>query len=328
MVTKGPFVNSTSKTLNDSPLCRYPAQLECVDSLLILLDWGVSSDIFQIYNLKGEHLASFGIKGRGYGELINPNPFFNVDKTNKTILINDMNKIIEYDLNKIIKGEKQYTNVIDINEKLNINSAQISRIVKLQDRYYYFDGSNGQRLKIFSPQSEYPIEYNSYPQTIQATESSTDNYLVWNYMPRISVSPNQMHIAQTTYIGGVLDILQRAPDAIKHVTTTFIYPPVYNKIDEHNISWTRESTLGFDAISSSDEAIYTLLNGNLGAELQQSSPQHPFTSNITVFDWNGALAKIVKTPHMMMTFTIGNSERTGYATTYHEGGYSLVEINW
>ena len=65
------YQNVTSlegKLLNNSFLFSEPAEMVLVDSLIIIHDSQKQDACFHIFNVEGDYLESFGVKGRGPGE--------------------------------------------------------------------------------------------------------------------------------------------------------------------------------------------------------------------------------------------------------------------
>ena len=56
-------------TLNDSSIWCFPLQMECIDSLLVILDY-MDDCYFHVYTLSGNPKGKFARKGQGPGELL------------------------------------------------------------------------------------------------------------------------------------------------------------------------------------------------------------------------------------------------------------------
>lgn len=321
-----PHIEATCDIIADDIECVYPIQIAELDSMIIVLDFAVNENFFHIYSNKGQLLAKFGKKGRGYGELISTPTHFSLDK--HSVFVADKNKIIEYDIADLLAGNKQYTEQSMNNEVFKLNGNLPNNIYVKDGAYYCFCMSPDSRLKIISSDIDSCLTYNILPILNNSDEGIADNHIVWRYMPHTCISPNKRYIAQTTYIGAVLDILEITNDKIQHVSTQYIIEPVYEKFDHNNITIVDDTVIGFDAVCCTNEYIYGLINGNMGKSLRNRDFQYPYTRNISVFDWNGSLERVITTPYMMTSICVLSNNQGGYATTYKDGVYNLIKINW
>lgn len=318
---------ATCEIIAEDLECRFPAQIAELDSMIIVLDAAVNENFFHIYSNKGKILAKFGKKGRGYGELIDIPTYFSLDE--HSLFVADKNKILEYDIAKLLAGEEGYTKQLTYNELFKSEDKTVDDLIVVKDNAYFrFRMSPDSRLNIISPDINSYLTYNALPILNNSDEGTGNDHIVWRYMTRVCISPNKKYIAQTTYIGAVLDILEIAADKIQHVSTRYIIEPIYEQVDRNNIAITDNTTIGFDALYCTNEYIYGLINGNMGKDLRNRDFQSPYTRNIAVFNWTGDLEHVIATPHMLTSICISPNDRTGYATTYKAGTYNLIKINW
>lgn len=320
-----PCAKATMEPIVENLECRYPAQIAVSDSLVIVLDAAVNDNIFHIYDHKGNILTKFGKKGRGYGELINTPTYFSLD--GQSVFVADKNKIIQYDLPKILSGKDQSIHQIAYSELFGSQHVFHNILVR-GGAYFCFRMTPDSRLTILSLNSNVATKYDTMPALVDSDKVSEDNHIIWRYMSRNCVSPDGQFIAQSTYIGAVLDILKLASEKVQPVSTQYIIQPVYKKIDNNNLTITEKTVIGFDAICCTNEYVFGLINGNEGKDLRDRDFQTPFSREITVFDWAGNLEKKIKTPDMMTSIYVMPDNRSGYAVTYTDGNYSLAKVEW
>lgn len=69
------------RVLNDTSLWKYPRQMECLDTLLIIMD-DIDSHFLHLYNANnGSLIQNLARKGQGPGELLSAERFhLSVDK--------------------------------------------------------------------------------------------------------------------------------------------------------------------------------------------------------------------------------------------------------
>ena len=187
-----------------------------------------------------------------------------------SLFVADKNKILEYDIAKLLAGEEGYTKQLTYNELFKSEDKTVDDLIVVKDNAYFrFRMSPDSRLNIISPDINSYLTYNALPILNNSDEGTGNDHIVWRYMTRVCISPNKKYIAQTTYIGAVLDILEIAADKIQHVSTRYIIEPIYEQVDRNNITITDNTTIGFDALCCTNEYIYGLINGNMGKDLRK-----------------------------------------------------------
>ena len=94
--------------LNDTSLWKYPRQIECLDSVLIILD-DVDNHFLHLYNANsGSFIMNFSKKGQGPGELLSCEKF-HLSKDKKKLSVYDIlsRKIVVYDIDSMLIGKSK-----------------------------------------------------------------------------------------------------------------------------------------------------------------------------------------------------------------------------
>lgn len=96
-------------TLNDSSIWRFPLQMECTDSLLVILDY-MDDCYFHVYTLSGNPKGKFARKGQGPGELLSANQF-HLSPGKDTLYVYDgvSRKLVAYNLDTNLERDWSFT---------------------------------------------------------------------------------------------------------------------------------------------------------------------------------------------------------------------------
>lgn len=306
-----------SITLNNDIPIKYPIKLAKLDSVIILMD--IDSKLyFTIFDLNGNIIKKFGAKGKGPGEILNPKPFC-VNYSNKTISVFANNKLVKYNIEKVLNGDENY-----FSEKINlISDVEFNNVIPLEQGYYLMTG-NSLRFAI-SNGDKIIDQYDTYPNI--SDDPNISNYVkqVMNYGDRIYTSPDSRKIVQSTYIGAILDIYNNDNLKILPSNTVLIYKPSFKSIDKENVTWDETTKIGFESISTSDNFIYSILSEVKGKDLMENT-SFPYTKNISIFDWNGNAIKKIQTDKMIVSIAQDEINKKIYAISYFEGTYSLIQV--
>lgn len=320
------IVQTTSLTLNDSCIFIMPRQMEIVDSLIIVLDAFRPDYFFHIYNKQGSFLKSFGNKGRGPGELMTIRNF-HIDQQRKTMQVYSIEKkkILEYNLKKILNNETPFCEEQSI--KLSTPQYPYNIIKYTPDKYLCLHNSTQQRFTIQDNEHE-KYSYSNYPE-IEENNNIDFTISVLNYANSFRFSPDYTKFLEASYIGAILDLFKVTDNEIKTINTCRIYYPLYKIVDKETaqITWDDQTRIGFECIYTTNNFIYTLLNGIQGRELKNPDIKNPYTQNISIFDWEGNPYKLIKTDKMMNAICMDELEQTIYALAYNQGEHSLIKIN-
>ena len=327
LLDNAPQIEAAAETVVSDIKCRYPIQISVLDSMIIVLDAGANDGFFHIYSDKGQLIAAFGKRGRGYGELIDMPASFSVD--GHAVFVADKNKIVGYDLSKLLAGKGQYISQLSYSELFKSQEYTFQDVIVCDSTYFCFRISPESRMTVVSPAANLLVTYNTLPALDISDKTTVDDYIVWRYMTRSCLSPDRRHLAQSTYIGAVIDLLEITSDNdIRSIATRYILPPKYQKIDSNNIMIADDTFIGFDVMCCTNEYVYGLINGNTGKDLRNREIRNPYTRKVAVFDWNGNVAGCIHTPYMMTAIDVAQDNRTGYAVAYKDGIYDLMKMNW
>lgn len=315
----------SSQILNDSCVFIMPRQMEIIDSLIIVLDAFRPDAFFYIYNKQGNLLKSFGTKGRGPGELLMVSNF-HADIPNKTIRVYHSQKksIIEYNLVKILNNETPF----HIEHSIKLSGSGFPQEIIEFDTNKYLCCHRAPELRYtIQGQNQEKFSYTKYPQ-IEDKDDKRFTAAILNYAGIYRFSPDRTKFLEASYIGAILDLFEITNNQMTPIKTCRIYYPQYNVIDAENaqITWNEDTRIGFECIYTTNNNIYSLLNGIWGHELKNPNIQEPYTKNISIFDWKGNPQTLIKTDKMMNALCVDESEKAIYALTYSGGEHALVKI--
>lgn len=98
-------------TLNDSSIWRFPLQMECTDSLLVILDY-MDDCYFHVYTLSGNPKGKFARKGKGPGELLSANQF-HLSLGKDTLYVYDgvSRKLVAYNLDTNLERDRSLPSI-------------------------------------------------------------------------------------------------------------------------------------------------------------------------------------------------------------------------
>lgn len=299
----------------------YPIQMQCTDSMIIVLDLMSPDYFFNVFNLHGKWIGHFGRKGKGPGELLAPQQFFITQPAVVSVFSNQ--KLVQYNLrnfrsDKTIPFQEMGLPIIDAFQVIPWTS----------DNYLLFGANPMQRIRIYDASSDSVIySYNRFPQLFSSPDPELEA-AVFAYGPRLYIKPDLTQFVQTTYIGAILEIFNCTSSEVESTEVIGIYRPEYKQLPVGgvHITWDEHTTIGFESAATTDQYIYTLLNGVKGSELQKSTPETPFTTKISVFDWAGKPVRQIETKHMLTTIAVGDKHGNIFATSYNRGEFNLIKI--
>lgn len=259
-----------------------PSQMLSIgDSLLVVFDPMGGDEACLVMNVKGKFIGRLGRRGRARDELLSP---VNMSKVcDNTICIYDYssNKLVTYDVLKVLSGDKASTKVMSCSElfqNVEMEGFALNATLALSNGNYLLFGNGAKRI-VVSDMNTTLSEYNSYPKTDPDDEC---NWSIWGNMASFAISPDNKHFIITTRIGALCEIFEFDGERIKSKTVKGFYPPKY-KIAKGAVP--KCVVFGDDAI----EGFCTLLALNDRFYTNIGGKDCNFRHELLVFDYEGQL---------------------------------------
>ncbi len=317
------------RILDSTFLFSFPQQIEVVGSWLVVLDSYQKDTCLHLFDTTGHHHRSFGLKGKGPGEIVDPTNFV-VSKDGTTLYLYDgtLNKIVGYEMNSVLSGERILCTEYPVYPERIARAGAYTMLLQLcgyepSTQSFLFQGNDDHfRFGHFTPEldSIYPL-YTEYPPILE-TGHPQEAWAVWGYSATARMSPDGTHLAHSTYIGGLLEIFDRHDGRLTSRALRAIYPPRYRVIEgvvPAWIAWNETTTIGFEDIVVTDRQVYGLLNGSPG-------DAYKYPNQISVFDWDGNPVERYTTDRPLSALAVDEMTGRIYALT-HEAEPRLILID-
>lgn len=316
-----------SVTLDSAFFFAMPRQIVVADSLLIIQDTYKRDTCFHLFCDDGRYLRSFGLKGKGPGELLEP---AGITVNDSMLYVYDatLNKIVSYDLWELVQGKPIRFRERNLAPTPIQKPGNYTMLLKMfgydpADSSFLFQGNDAHlrfgNLSITDNAAR--ALYAEYP-TVVESGNPDENMAVWSYTAPIRISPNGRHIVHGTYIGGLLETFDRQGDKLIHRALRAIYPPLYRVISgivPTAVSWDAATIIGFEDIAVTDSYIYGLLNGSEG-------DGYLYPQRICLFDWDGNGVRSYETDRPLAILAVDESKHRIYALT-HEAAPRLILLD-
>lgn len=312
-------------TLNDSSIWCFPLQMECTDSLLVILDY-MDDCYFHVYTLSGNPKGKFARKGQGPGELLSANQF-HLSPGKDTLYVYDgvSRKLVAYNLDTNLERDRSFTEYkIDysilppsetpfiIYDLLPLGGNQF--LLKANQPNLRYGCINLATKQITSVYKDFPSEY--------VTGNAEEIWSVFSSDTRTFFKPDYARMFNATYIGGILELFSVGSGwELAMDTTLCIYEPVYGLAEgtvPAFVVGNEKTQLGFEDAYAGNEFIYALLH-------EKGDAMEP--ESVIVFDWQGNAVKEMRTGQRLARFCVDETYNVIYAlASDEENGYKLVRI--
>ncbi|MDR1273830.1 MAG: 6-bladed beta-propeller [Odoribacteraceae bacterium] len=273
-----------------------------------------------IFNKRtGERLAGFGLKGRGPGELLFPSPI-SYDRDNRLLVVFEanLNKIIRYDLGKVLSGAGDFYSEIRLNprEMFGEKPNFISDARPYKEAYMIRSKTDQMRFGILGHDGKAKTMYTRF---LPLVEDKEENWALFSYSTQWAIKPDQTKMVYATYIGGVMEIFNINEERFALDTACYFYEPIYSPSEGVVPKWlvTRDETIvGFERVDATDDYIYALVVGEAYPPDAVESRKKLF-----VFDWNGNAYKQYVFPPGIRPESVAVDEEQGciYAIVVKDG---------
>ena len=275
------------RVLNDTSLFKYPRQMECFDTILIVMD-DVDSHFLHLYNtVDGSLIQNFARKGQGPGELLSAERFhLSVDKKKLSVYDIMSNKIVTYKIDSILLGKMvceefrvEYGKLLD-NKMLTI----VYDMIPYNDSLYIVKANNdNMRYGLFSSKNDdISILYTSYIMDGFDYNSKDEVWSVFSSNTSTFIKPDRTRLVNATKIGAILEIFDINAEELNMSSrhNMFLYEPIYGIAEGAKpvfVVSNENTLLGFENIYVTDNYIYALL---------YDSDVKMYPNSISIFDWD------------------------------------------
>ena len=284
--------------LNDTFLFSYPLQMECIDSMLLVLD-NVNNNFFHLFTLKGVPIKSFGEKGQGPTDFINVESFnLSEDRKNMYAYDTSLRKIVKYDVSSFLKDSLK-SEVIQVNYD-SLPQAEVPTIIydmlSLKDSNFLVKANHkGLRFGLLKDGKITQL-YNSFSDCVNT-----------------KLRPDRTKMLNATYLGGVLELFDLDDNcSLSLAKILYIYEPKYGIAEgaiPKYVVFNETTQIGFEDIYVTNNSIYTLLH-SIGSET--------LPSEITVFNWEGIPITKIKTGCSLSNIAVDEKDNAIYVIAENE----------
>lgn len=292
-----------AKVLNDTFILASPKKLFLKDSLLVVADARCGDNLFYVFSSSsdGVFLKAGGKKGEGPGEVLTPsNAHMNDDGVLSYWDIN-MNKIVRYDLKKMLCGSKSYFSEFYLDRELV--STSLLDVIALKNGYL-FNGNDDKHIGIYGTASyvDAPILPDIPSHEIGRAIMNKSHW---------EMAPDEKRMVRVTSIGGIVQCYTVEKNTVEECWSKFFFRPIYKLVEGVKpawIAWSEESQMGFDNLYVTNQYIYLLLNGKY-------AKAKPFANEVLVMDWSGNIKKKFILDRTVKNIAVDEKKNIIYATT-------------
>ncbi|HAC22794.1 MAG TPA: hypothetical protein DCF91_12000 [Porphyromonadaceae bacterium] len=300
-----------ARILNDDFMFRHGYQPHVYDSLLIVGNMS-DKDIICIFNKNtGALIESLGQLGNGPYELITPIAF-SVNRSSGYLYVNDYGRkdILQYDLNKIVRGTEDYVTAIRLSE----DSKDRNNFLFVKDSLFISNGF-ADRVALVSP-SQIKDKIEACSAVVGFESPQTWNQFMSSYSCN-AVSPDGKKFASATLIGGIVELYSIDGDNIKEGRKKLFYEPIF---DKKGMAYnpTPETIYGFCHLSVTDAYLYATAHAKV----------NPTTMPNTIwkFDWKGNPIASYTCKYPIENFTVDEAAGKAFAVVYTDAGEQALAV--
>jgi hypothetical protein len=296
--------------LNDELMMRMTDHFMMCDSVIIFPAKNAdNNNVFQLLSAdNGRLITSFAYLGRSAEELSNY-MLMSVDtKRGLLFAMDNSNRHITIDLNRVLNNEKQYV----VASGRYKGDFPTSRAIHWRNgQLLQMGGYPTDRFFVTDEKCDTLLRYNVLPSltaTIDQDEMLHKHYFVYN--SHYAVRPDGRKIANVTTNGMLLEILDVKDKGISHAEIKYFYEP---KLENSNMGKS-DCVFGASHICATDDYIYVLYYDATIEELSNAKPK------IGVFDWRGNEKRCYELNDMVATFAISADDKRAYCLGYSSNG--------
>lgn len=239
-----------------------PATIDFIqDTMLVLFDKDGHENIGHLLSVNGRRLGSFGLIGKGHGEVINPRSI-NVGSDGQTLYIYDWktSNAVKFKVSDILEN-KNRPSVIKSPTLPKFDNYRYNKMIRFTDSDFVGWGYDGQFRLINIEGNKVKSVYTDYPPT---DESAENNWSIWNNMATYGISPDRKHIAIGTALGVMLEIFEIKNGQIEEKALKTFSKPIYRLFPGTKPACavaTDKTIWGFTSLYVTNKAVWGVLGG-------------------------------------------------------------------
>lgn len=297
-----------------------PKQIDRItDSLLVVFDKAGNQRIAHLFNDAGNHVKSFGMIGKGHGEMIYPEGF-NIGQDGKTIYFFDWRTAfsVKFPLENILSQENTPT-IINNLDSTNHAIPHFDYIIRFTDTEY-IGFAHTEETRIMCVDHNKPTEvYKDYPQVDENAEITRS---IWYNMACQGISPDRKHIVITTRIGALLEVFELQNGKITSKTIQAFHKPEFGLAEgvKPACATFNEKTFGgFSTLYCTNKSFFGVIDG--------PAPDYSHHNEIYEFDYSGELINKYKIDGEVACLTVSPEDEMYLIVTDKDGEQHLMKAD-
>ena len=280
---QGEFINLNLTDFPSDFLFSHPQQIDFVsDSLLVVFDTKPSNGrLCNLFSKDGRLIGSFGMIGKGHGEMIYPEKI-SVGDDNRSIYLFDWRTSfsVKFEVGDVLAGNNEPF-LINPMDSLKEIDKQFGSVIRFNDRDYIAIGYDGDMRLMWVKNNLKVDAYSQYPQLDENEEYTWD---LWtnNAWAKIGISPNQKYLVSATRIGMLFEVFELGEGKISSKELKAFYKPEFGVAEGAKpacVTWCEKTTGGFCALYCTDKSFFGVIDG----------PGFAHHNEIYEFDYSGDL---------------------------------------
>lgn len=275
-------------SLTDIPsdfLFSKPKQIDFVtDSLLVVFDnYSGSGKLAHLLTKDGRAVGSFGMIGKGHGEMIYPGSI-SVGEDARSIYFFDWKTSysIRFMVEDILAG-KNAPAIINTMDSLQASYYRLNSLSRFNDKDYIATGYDD-KIRIMTVKNDQKLDvYSQYP---KLDENEEYTWSLWSN-GRFGVSPDRRHFVNATHIGMLFEIFRLDDGKIKSKVLKAFYKPIFGVADGARpacVIWNKETIGGSNTLYCRNKSFFGVIGGKGNTHYNE----------IYEFDYNGDLINAYK----------------------------------
>lgn len=307
--------------ISNNLLFSYPSDMICIGDYIIVLAPNDSPSLFIYDKNKGELINNIVRKGKGPNELLQVNSIAVRFSDNESLGIYDnmSSKIHIYSYEMLSDTSLNCRpEIIDVPR---IDNSFTNIVSHIDDKMLVRTNCPDKRLLWIEKDKSINIAKEDFP--ILYDEDLHTNANVLSYANKTAISPDGNKIVETTYLGGIIEILERTGSEYKQkILHTYTEPKFeFYEYPDH-ITWSDETMCGFKNLSVTEKSIIAQYDGKLAGIEDKNE------TKLRVYDWNGDQVKEYRFDINFWNFTYDKSSNSIFAIVVGESGnFELYKYN-
>lgn len=272
--------------------------------------------IFKIYNINtGKVINQCISKGRGPGEVLDPNLISKYNDTTFTTFDVNKKELIYYSILELCKGSSSSLKDVQLDFGIfranPLNDSLVICTGVFEDGEYYLINMNSKdRVSTL----EYP-----YVKQLEMILPFTKGFLLQG---ELALRPFHNEFVKVCNGAGIIEIGTINDEIMENVFTKVYFNPIF-KLNGIHPAFARESKFAFHSLNVTKEYFYTIYSGNSMAE---KGGEFTAGHNLLVYNWHGQPVINYQLDRKIKRFTL-NIERSiayGYCTNPTTGEPEIV----